>query len=88
MPKKPDTSGLSALGKRLERMLEAQLQDMEKDIKAHPDGAGRRYSLMDHTRVMDRAIKLEAIRAKMDTEKEGDFFAQPPDEGEEDDGPK
>lgn len=74
---------LSALGKRVERVLQAKLREMEKDIadseKAGVDDKGKpkrepKYSLTDLTKVWDRALKLEAIRNRVADDGEGGFY--------------
>ena len=62
---------LSPLGIEIEKTLKATLADMTKDAKLPKEQ--REYSLTDRMKVMDRALKLEAIRAKMEDD-EGSFF--------------
>lgn len=79
---KKSSPGLSALGTKVEALLNALIADMERDVKEHKDGAGRRYTLVDQMRVIDRANKLESIKAKMDDD-EGSYF-----DGDDDDKPE
>lgn len=70
---------LSSLGKQAERLLAVTMKEMEDDAKhAAKSKNGTDYkpkfSLTDRMKVIDRAAKFEAIRAKMD-DPEGSFFS-------------
>ncbi len=62
---------LSALGALAETLLKAQLEDMEKDLQLEVEK--RQYTLTDRMKVLDRIIRLEGIKAKIEDE-EGEFF--------------
>lgn len=87
MTKPKPKSKLSALGDSAEVLLSGIMKEMKSDLKRpadkKPGDGGRRYSLTDQMRVLDRVAKFEAIRAKMG-EDEGEFFDQPPEEEEPD----
>lgn len=78
-----DKQKLSGLGRELERSLTAMLKALESEIDVEePDPAKPgekvkvkrpRYSLLDKLRVYDRALKLEAIKHKIQGD-EGGFF--------------
>lgn len=72
-PKPPadKSSKLSALGVLAETLLKSQLDDMDADLKL--EVKARQYSLTDRMKVLDRIIRLEAIKAKSDDD-EGGFF--------------
>lgn len=75
-----EKSKLSALGQELEKSLIKILRDLDKEVKTeNADGTTvmkPKYDLLDKMRVYDRALKLEAIKAKI-TDDEGSFFGQP-----------
>lgn len=76
MTKAKDRGGqLSALGKRVERVLSSKLAEMEKDLAdSKKESRDPKYSLTDLTKVWDRALKLEAIRNRMEPDGEGGFY--------------
>lgn len=72
---KKDSGGLSGLGKKIEASLAALLRDIDADLKK-TNGEPRQYSLTDRMKVMDRCLKLESIKARIE-EPEGSFFEAP-----------
>lgn len=68
------TGKLSKLGDEAVKLIENILKDMKDDLKK-PDPKDRVYSLTDRMKVIDRAAKFEAIRAKIDDD-EGGFFGK------------
>jgi len=69
---------LSALGQELERSLKGLIKGLDAVEEVEVDGKKvkrPKYSLVDRMRVYDRALKLEAIKAKI-TDDEGSFFGQ------------
>lgn len=77
-----DTKKLSGLGAEIEAVLSKLLKEI-KNPKAIDD-EGKQYSLTDRMKVLDRALKWEAIKNKAD-DGEGDFFTPTDSEGAEDD---
>lgn len=78
-----EESKFSALGAKAERVLQTQLDIIEKDMKESvKENRDPKYSLTDLMKVMDRILKLEAIRQRMDDDGEGSFFNKP--KGQED----
>lgn len=75
MSKAKDKDSLSTLGKKAEKALTTQLDLITKDMSK----TDSKYSLTDFMKVMDRVLKLEAIKAKTD-DTEGDFFTNRGDE--------
>lgn len=72
----PRGSKLSALGRKAEAVLKAKLAEMEKDIEeSRAGGKEPKYSLTDFMKVMDRVLKLEAIRNRMADDGEGGFYS-------------
>jgi hypothetical protein len=70
--KKEDKGKLSGLGDKAVSLIEAEIKEMEKDLKI-ANVKDRVYSLTDRMKVLDRAAKFEAIRAKVD-DAEGGWF--------------
>lgn len=83
MTKPRPKSSLSPIGAKVERLLDDLMIDMSRDIKAHPDGKDRRYTLTDHMKIADRVLKIEAIKARIKEDDDGAFFNNrtPDDEG-------
>lgn len=59
MPRRSNIVGINA---ELEKAITAELKEI---VKKGPDGKFL-YSLVDRARVYDRALKLEAIKQKLD----------------------
>lgn len=78
---------LSALGRKVETLLKVQIDAMEQNIRdAKKEGIDPKFSLTDLMKVTDRALKLEAIRSRIDGDGEGDFFKAGNSDGGADDG--
>ena len=75
---KPSAAKLGHLGIAAESLLKVVLDDMKRDAKEK----GKKYTLTDQMKIIDRVAKFEAIRAKI-SDDEGGFFDQPTDEGAE-----
>jgi len=84
--KPKEKSKLSKLGQRVEKLLEAQLKAIESDIAACAKDSDRiaKFSITDLNKVLDRALKLEAIRNKVEGDVEGGFYNQPRGADDED----
>ena len=72
MKKEDKTDKLSPLGKQIERTLAAKLKEVTTPTKPGTIDTPT-YSLTDIMKVLDRALKWEAIQAKVQ-EDEGSFF--------------
>lgn len=66
---------LSALGRKAEAILKRTLEEIDEERKkAAKEKTEPKYSLTDLFKVMDRALKLEGIRARVAVDDEGSFF--------------
>lgn len=73
MPRRKDTNG--KVNPKLTKAIESMLAEVMAD------GEGKKkVSLTDKCKVIDRALKLEAIRAKLDDAGYGTGFTQPGDD--------
>lgn len=54
--------------------IEAAMKALLKEVKNGKDSEGKTYSLTDKMRIMDRVLKWEAIKSKLDAPEWGANF--------------
>lgn len=80
MSKKKGNKKLSPLGNEIEKTLKQLLKDVMAPVKAEPGKEPpAQHSLTDKVKVLERAIKWEAVKNKV-TDEEGEFFKNGADE--------
>lgn len=63
--------------------VERAVAKMLREVMATRKKGEEQVPLLDKLRVLDRALKLEAIKAKVQDDEDGAFFNQPQEEIEE-----
>ncbi len=56
--------------------IEAAMKALLKEVKSGKDSEGKAYSLTDKMRIMDRVLKWEAIKSKLDDPAWGSEFGK------------
>ncbi len=56
--------------------IEAAMKALLKEVKSGKDSDGKAYSLTDKMRIMDRVLKWEAIKSKLDSPEWGAEFGK------------